>query len=216
MIGNPYDLKLLASRFTKSDCAIAQDGRGDFYLSSDRFQCLTDVNDVRSLASTMIESVNGLAKLQLATDAVQVDAPVFIGEDGKRTHFLSAEGHVRSRGSLTIVGADTPSPLEIAQVMQDNQAAEALRFFGKRGSWVDLYKTLEAVENDLGGERSLIVRGWCTATQLKRFKRTAQSAGDEGRHAPSTFQAPSNPMTLGEGESLIANILRQWLTEKNV
>jgi len=95
----------------------------------------------------------------------------------------------------------------------------ALTLYGSLNkNWQSLYKVLEVIEDDLGGERELENRRWVSRTRLKRFKWTANSfkaIGHQARHATTNKEPPASPMSLNDAEELIQGILKNWLAMKN-
>jgi len=84
--------------------------------------------------------------------------------------------------------------------------------------WRPLYRVLDAIEEDMGGEKALESmlkeRKWVDGSELKRFTHTAnnyQAIGDLARHGRGDWQPPDNPMTLGDAEQQISTLLKSWL-----
>jgi hypothetical protein len=80
------------------------------------------------------------------------------------------------------------------------------------GTWSRLHPILEKIERDLG--KPVNKAGLCSRHQRDRFTQTANSheaSGKGARHAAGKFQAPTNPMTITEGEAFIRELLRNVL-----
>jgi hypothetical protein len=83
--------------------------------------------------------------------------------------------------------------------------------------WYLLYKRLELVQVDLGGETKLINKKWVPENEIKLFKHTAncyKAIGIEARHY-NFKRPPSNPMTYPDAKKLIDKINLKWLEERN-
>ncbi len=58
---------------------------------------------------------------------------------------------------------------------------------------------------------------WCEGSDLKRFKRSANSvtvAGDDARHGKEWQVPPPNPMSLEEASAYVEQLVRRWLESK--
>jgi hypothetical protein len=150
--------------------------------------------------------------------------------NGTRTQFMFPEairGRSRMSGNATIIRAngtvDSPihestleSFLEIAQKNPDVE--RALRIFGSgKPNWSSLYNIYEIIEHNIGGARELVQRGWSSKSKIRNFKHTADSvsaAGDDARHGKEETTPPPSPMPLSEAESLVVNLLKNWLHSK--
>jgi hypothetical protein len=96
--------------------------------------------------------------------------------------------------------------------MTGNQKKElVLKLWGHPNrSWTQLYRMVEEMEAEVG---CLASAGIATKSELKRFKNSANSAavaGLDARHR-SQFDAPSNPMTLGEADELLRHVALKFL-----
>jgi hypothetical protein len=102
--------------------------------------------------------------------------------------------------------------------LRDVNVAKVLRLLSSgQPSWVELYRILEVVEQDIRGLKYIAQQGWATDIALRRFKHTANSpttAGDDARHGKESTRPPTNPMMLSEANALIATILHNWLRTK--
>lgn len=59
------------------------------------------------------------------------------------------------------------APAWLAVARSNPRAAKALRLFGTGGeSWVDLYRILEVITDDVGADTSLVERGWATRKMI--------------------------------------------------
>ena len=94
---------------------------------------------------------------------------------------------------------------------------EAMLFFHK-DDWDSLYKLVEIIAEDLGGEHKLKKKPWLSSKELSRFKQTVQSAeaiGDAARHARiAKFRPPEKPMSLRTARSWVRRWFMAWVAEK--
>jgi hypothetical protein len=92
-----------------------------------------------------------------------------------------------------------------------------LQFFSQAKKWVNLYKVLDAISDDLGSLDAVKKKNWVAAGEIGRFTGTANNhtaAAGEARHGFDYRRGMSNPMTLAEAEELIRTLLRAWLKTK--
>src|SRR5262245_12013504 len=105
-----------------------------------------------------------------------------------------------------------PDVISLVTVAMENvRLLEALRYFAPSGSWANLYKALEVVQDEIGGD--IHRKGWASKRELDRFTQTANSTsavGRDARHAKRRFTPPKRPMSLEEADELIRNVLMRW------
>ncbi len=97
---------------------------------------------------------------------------------------------------------------------KDPHVAWVLRLIGYDfETWSGLYKIYEAIEADVG---NIPRKGWCTKTELRKFKQTANSPEALGVHARhgKVIQAPPDPVSLSSAKSLIRRLLNEWFKMK--
>ena len=207
-----------------------QDGR--YYLESEVFDSSADARDVLSGASRMLDVMNGVARLVLKN----FEGPIVKGaikrieKNGKPpTQFLMPSG-IASAETFGSINVTIPSGQEVSHrtsipgskwieiAEKDLSAHKALALYGGlKHDWRSLYMVLEAIEDDVGGERGLIVKGLAQKNEIKLFKQMANSflsLGYQARHATAKHQAARKPMSLEDAKSLIKNILENWLRSK--
>jgi hypothetical protein len=227
--GDKADLEYLCKLSSQRWRMIEQGGR--YYLESADLDSSMDARDVLENASGTLDVMNGLARLVYRNfEGSKVSGISRVEKNGKPpTQFIMPSG-IRSAarfGTVTIIEPSGQEPsqrpsipgakwIEIAE--KDRLAARALALYGGRAhNWVNLYMVLEVVEDDVGGEKGLIGKRWAQKGKIKLFKRTADnflSLGYEARHATEKYEAPNKPISLGDAESLIRNILERWLCSK--
>jgi len=82
-------------------------------------------------------------------------------------------------------------------------------------SWINLYKILEVIESDVGGD--IYANNWVSKSAVNRFSQTANSygaIGNEARHANNIVPSPINPMKIKEACNLIKALLENWIDSK--
>jgi hypothetical protein len=105
----------------------------------------------------------------------------------------------------------------VPAALGSEEARQALRFL-KAGDWASLYKALETVAHDAGGEKNTVDRGWATKDEIHRFKGTANNfnaIGAEARHAQRGRETPRRTMSFEEAKRLIGRVIEAWLKSKS-
>lgn len=228
--GDDFDLSQLAGMLTATDVRIRQE-EGLYFLVADRFNDLEDAEQVRKKADEVLRSLNGLIRLRLRSQQpISVANLQRVEDEGKTHHYiLTDSGTLSIREGLTIVKIGAEGTTESVQqeddlvgwfslADKDETVARVLNLFGNVvQTWKDLYPIYEIIESDVGGEDSLVSKGWTSRNQIERFSRTSnhsQAAGDGARHGVSRAQPPSNPMTPAEGRAFIESLMTSWLRSK--
>ena len=214
--GDGFDLKELANALPSGDFSITQDG-DDFVLKSPLLEQIGDPEVARDKAKEILESINGIARLKLGSqEPVKIAHLQRTGDDGKSKFFVHLSGNMPApRGTL---GIPQPlfGPVELAQ--NDQNVAKVLRLIGIQGStWVNLYRILEIISEDVGAEPKIKENGWATRASLRRFKSSSNhphASGDEARHGASKESPPPKPMSLSEANSPINSVVSKWLSWK--
>ena len=224
LTGEKFDLEDLPNCFTVPELKVVEEF-DSYYLKSELFDLLQDVNEVRVLAEELRDRMIGAAKLARSNfQPVDLGAVIRQEEDGKRNVYLFPETLViRSKLSAkaTVRGSrivpQVPQPaLWVVLAATDDKVAQALRLWG-RGSddWVKLFKLLEIIESDVGG--AIYSNEWATKAEVSQFTQTANSAealGDAARHAKKRVPAPSEPMPIEVARQLLKRLLERWITSK--
>jgi hypothetical protein len=228
--GANADLDDLCAVFTTDALRLKRRGTG-YFLSSLQFEPFADPHQVESRAAELVGLLSGASRLSLGSrSALQVSGVACIESDGHRTVFMSCSDTIdpTARASMEVMHADgtitsilpaSAAPAWIAVAGSDPAVAKALRLFGAADeSWVDLYRILEVIAQDVGGGEQIVSRGWATRAKIKLFKRTANSVaavGDDARHGAESTASPDSPMSRGEAKSLVSLILHSWLVQKS-
>jgi hypothetical protein len=219
--GDPRNLKTLADL----DLGVTQEGHG-YVLRSPEFDALTDAGAVRQRTAEIVESLNGLARIEAGEyDAVHVGAVA--GEDGSKTRqlFVGEAISLCAREEAEIVDTATGQPVApppradykgwMTVAGRDPSVRKALRLYGgsPTPSPAALYNIFEIIEQDVGGR----LTAWVSGNQISRFTHSVNSAdalGDAARHGGQRSQPPPDPMGVEEADAFIRSLLKKWLEEK--
>ena len=189
-------------------------------MRSKGFGNFTSHEEVQESVTKILPALNGATKLA----ALGSYTPITIGsiseirDDGTKFAYLSATSSVVASVtcSITVIHADgtIEEDLPAAPVVtwfelskRDARVKWALRLIENDfETWSGLYKIHEVIKGDVG---NIPRKGWCTETELKRFKRTANNQGALDVHARhgKMDSPPPDPMSYPSAKSLIWKLL---------
>lgn len=203
---------------------LEKDGESVF-LTSSRFEAMTSRDDVMALAQRALALIEAAARLAgVRPMPIQANRVEEQTTDGPRSttyvHALSMSAVIGLPTPTIVIGGQPPPPplaIPVEVGLRDSRAARALEFFAREPNWYDLYKVLDVIEEDVGGEKALANKGWVSRSELKRFTATANNLatlGPDARHAIDAWKPPASPMTLDDAVSTIGRILSAWLATK--
>ena len=211
--GDAFDLKELSKSLIDDELRVVEK-KGQYFLESNRFEDLTNSEEVASLAADILKVLTGAVRLSLGgRTPLHVANTARVRPDGGRDVFvtLSDSIHVRATIGVEITRSDGKKevthpahsvPGWIKLGLTDQNIAKALRLLGTdEHNWVSLYRLYEVIEEDVDDLRKIVNNGWATNTSIKRFKHTANSpgaVGDDSRHGKESTTPPSDPMDIGE------------------
>jgi hypothetical protein len=202
-----------------------------FVLRAPEFESLADAESVRARGNEIVEALSAVARLELQSgEPLKVGRVARAKAGDRRDYFLHVEpGRLRITGGLTsiivkradgTVEEHRPAdavPAWLSKVLLDRNKLRALRLRDSNSlAWPDLYRLFEVIEAGLGGEASLLARGWVTRDTIRRFRHSANSvavAGDQARHGVEYTEPPARPMTISEARGFLDMLLRNWLGE---
>ncbi|MBD1890961.1 hypothetical protein [Coleofasciculus sp. FACHB-SPT9] len=225
--GKESYLRNLTDLLRSPECSVIKE-EGSYYLSSSRFDLITDEVQVCACATELLTRINAAAMVYFGdVKPFTLDVIVRVDEDGKRNRecLLSATWTIEDFGfDIQWDGSEDfsqhPSYLEtwikIAGAEPDDKIKKVFRILTERKDWVNLYKVYEVVQEDVG--KRITEDGWATKKKTECFSRTAQSPGaigDDARHGVEKSEPPKNPMSLLEAQRLIIVIVRKWLEWKS-
>jgi hypothetical protein len=230
------DLEHLARHFTTLPMRVTEDEReGGFLYESSAFASCTTSQEVLDVADREFAVLSGVLKLvRESHEPLRSGAVYRRNAAGGRDVFVHIRETLQLRvelGDVTVTVTDSqgnvvtkPSPppriILLAQLAASDAAvAKAFRLHADEGSksWVGLYRIYEVVEADVGGQAALAKRSWGSASDLKRFKHSANSvtvAGDTARHGKEIEKPPKHPMSLDEAAAFVGYVLQAWLASK--
>jgi hypothetical protein len=119
----------------------------------------------------------------------------------------------------TVDGESSPPPpdpaLQIFGLREtEANAPDVLRLIATRDlDWATLYKVLEIIQNDVGGDKAIAELGWASRKRLGVFTTSAnhpEASGDDARHARMKG-TPTDTMTLAEGRAFLQSLVQAWL-----
>jgi hypothetical protein len=229
IIGDTVDLRELSKTLIDDDLRVLE-RNGQYFLESDRFEELTNSEEVASLAADILKVLTGAVRLSLGgRTALHVANIARVRPDGGRDVFVTVSDTIRVRetigveitrsdGTKEVIHPAYSVPGWIKLGLTDQNVAKALRLLGTdEHNWISLYRLYEVIEEEAGGLDKIVNNGWATKTSIKRFKHTANSPGalgDDSRHGKESTTPPSDPMDIGEARALVEVILHNWLRSK--
>lgn len=230
--GDPLDLQFLEQTFVNGPRRVLRDETYGHLYESDSFQAASKAEEVEAIAKAELAILSGILKIdRAARQGLAAGTTYLLHPDGRRDLFVNIHEGVHARafvGALVASLEDAsgnkvvlPAPPPRAKVLLDlatsnDAVAKVLRLLDAPDSvtWSGLYRIYEVVENDAGG---LGNKPWCSAAEVARFKRSANSvsaSGDQARHGSEQATPPANPMTLPEAEAFWRYVIQAWLADK--
>ena len=179
---------------------------------------LTDPNDVRDRAASLIARLNGAFAIAQEARPIRLGEVVEIDANGALRIRISLEGgtFLISGNATNFVWSGADGKPRQSEVQHWSTVADkyerlhdALVYFGRATDWFDVYKALECLQDEFGGEKKFLALNW-VPVQIKDLKHTANWAA---RHRAGKFDRPSNPMSLDAARALLGQVIRQALTE---
>src|SRR5262249_25797375 len=148
---------------------------GEFGLKSTAFDGLGSEDEVYSRAKSLMPTVNGIASMcepgfrnvGLAGGVVLIDA---VGNRSRYVYAATSDA-VRMGGSADAAGGvvaprgPTPADAAMGVALKEEVVSRALQFFSQEKNWVNLYRVLDAIREDLGGLKAVENRGWVAAKE---------------------------------------------------
>ena len=107
-----------------------------------------------------------------------------------------------------------PQPSEVQRWFKiadrDDLLDDALMNFGKGANWFDIYKTLECLFKNAGGEPAFLALNWEPQEEIERVRYTANWF----RHARRRNALPAMPLkSLDDARALLGKLLQRALRE---
>jgi hypothetical protein len=200
---------------------IPMNGEVMWVLRSSLFDGLADAVEVSGRAIPLIDQLNGALTVHGADQPLSLRGVGMFGENGSFSATVLAEANIRAVAAATVlVTAEVrnaagdlvpPAPPQVSDVQRWAKAAEdnddiadLLRYSGRTGDWVEIYKAIEMAETLVGGEHQLSLLLGQPARACKNMKGTANFY----RHARSSYKPDT---TLDEAKPLLSFIVRTVL-----
>jgi hypothetical protein len=218
------DFDNLSNLLRSSDEFSLMAENGEYYLTSSRWESLTNVSDVYLEATKPLQDISAFAMISFpGFPRLKPDTICEVDEEGKRHNWvaLSATINVGSSCSVSIKlegGQDIIRNLEFESWMKLAEEDETVKNVFRQitdfdHNWINLFKVYEIVNKDAGKKK---IEQW-TKDKISQFTHTANSQsaiGDDARHGVDKHAPPKEPMSLYEADALIMTLLQKWLQWK--
>lgn len=180
-------------------------------------------------AEKLVQSLNFLIRrLHGAQARIVLKDLVGFSPDGGRYLFASAHDGIAFSCDLEIEARDAKGelihPPELPTerwrdlLLEDESVSTVCELLSRSPlGWNDLYRSLEIIAEDVGGNHKILELGWATKESLRRFKHTANSPatiGLDARHGVDQGEPPLAPMIHSEAVALMDTIVYQWMWSK--
>jgi len=193
-----------------------------YYLTSSRWESLTNTSDVLFEATKLLQYISAVARIHFT------DFPLFkpdyireVDEEGKRHNRVELLVKIMPLASVSIKlegGQDIIPILEFESWRKLAEEDEIVKNVFRQitdfeHNWINLFKVYEIVNKDAGRTK---IEQW-TNNKIGQFTHTANSQsaiGDDARHGVDKHAPPKEPMSLYEADALIMTLLQKWLQWK--
>jgi len=214
-------LEELSKYFTSKEIFVFKKNNRCF-LKSTYFNNLKYDYEARNKAEHLIKSINGAAEFILyRKKPIKIHQTIKINDDGSKSFSYSIPC------SVNIIPKMKDSTINerkillkdwVTKSIEDDKIAAMFEFIcSDSNKWYLLYKRLELVQVDLGGETILISKKWVPEKEIKLFKHTAnryKAIGIEARHYDNKIP-PKKSMTYPDAKKLIDKINLKWLEKRS-
>lgn len=208
---------------------------GNYLLNEQIFKECTLPDQVRNKASKVLSALNAYAASFTGNRGKIRYVDVRCTEpDGSEILYVKAQSAVAfSAAVLEVViqdvdgtvrrsvspGASAPSVHRWMRLIEsDENVRKVERLLAEQEhDWVNMYRVLEVIEKDAGGQAELIRLGYTDKKARSLFGLSSnhhESAGDLARHGYSKEPPPKYPMTLHDARSYVHGIRLIWLRQK--
>lgn len=223
VVGDARFLAYLSDRL-QGDVRIVSDRDGHALVSA-AIEAAADADAARSIAERLIDELRGAAALERNPGDLAVGHVVDEREDGSRlvsvrmTASVTMDAEIAASGSTAPVDPTSgPTKMALAH-LSDPAVSLVLRLLAQLITFGSMYKVLDVIEEDVGGERALAALDWVQKDELRRFTQSAnaiENAGGSGRHARSDYRLGKLPaMTEAEALALTRSLVSAWLANRN-
>ena len=190
----------------------------EYYLTSSRWESLTNLSAVHWEATKPLQDISAVAMIHFTGfPLLKPDIICEVDEEGKRHRRFALSATIRVDSSSFSIqlegGQDIIRNLEFESWMKLAEEDEIVKNVFRQitefeHNWINLYKVYEIVNKDAGKKK---IQQW-TKDKIGDFKRTANSQsaiGDDARHGVDRNDPPKEPMSQSEAEALIRNLLQK-------
>ena len=219
ILGESIDLNEIVRFFPHGEIYATREGE-DVYLVGDGLEQLSEVREVRELASC---AVNGfVAAIDLISSCfpqVSMGNTVRENDDGTRSIYARASGTIRFgvNAKLSNAAAEArdgvPTSTQAQSLLKKSIADKHLNavislWADPSRPWPKLYRILEEIERHLG--QSVSQSRLCSSNKREQFCRSANSAevaGLDSRHALGKFKPPKRSMSHDDAVKYVRQLL---------
>ena len=216
-------LEELSKYFTSGELLISKEKANRYFLKSTYFNYLNYEYEARNKAEHLIMLINGATELILyrKKPVERIHTVIKINDDGSKSFSYSIPCHINIIPKMKESMINERKKLLkewVTKSIEDDKIATLFEFIcSDSNKWYLLYKRLELVQLDLGGENKLINKKWVPESKIKLFKHTAncyKAIGIEARHYDNKIP-PKNPMTYPDAKKIVDKINLEWLEERS-
>jgi hypothetical protein len=218
------DFDNLSNLLRSSDEFSLMAENGEYYLTSSRWESLTNVSDVYLEATKPLQDISAIARIHFTRfPLLKPDIICEVDEEGKRQRWVALSAPISVDSSSFSIklegGQDIIRNLEFESWMKLAEEDEIVKNVFRQitdfeHNWINLYKVYEIVNKDAGKKK---IEQWITKDKISQFTHTANSQsaiGDDARHGVDKHTPPKEPMSLYEADALIMTLLQKWLQWK--
>jgi hypothetical protein len=229
LIGSEIGLKYLSKSFSDDPEIFAEED--EFYIQCSKFERLSEASEVRAAARKLVRTIRSFGE----KDSIRVenleasDVHETLDDGTKHIDVQRGDDTIQVRSSTRIAKVYEDGPKETIfpsadrtyertqQALEDEKVQVLVGIRSRGSSWVNLYRIYEYVQDNIGGDRNIVERGWWSNEQKDRFKRTANSReaiGNEARHGTERIPSPSEPMSHYRAIYLVDELVENWLRHR--
>lgn len=152
-------------------------------------------------------------------DGFQVANVIQVAPDGRQNRIIHVQfGAVEARGLPATINGEGGADRLVRLAWRHPEVLRIIRFRESpdRELWTGLYRVLEGIAEDVGGESCIANIGWESGNWIKVFRHTAntEAAGATSRHGHVRWSPPDDPMSIDEARRGIRGIFERWVDWK--